>query len=51
LLTMGIISEIPEVLTPSDERDIRLKIVTGWAMAAFVFFVILAGSAFSYLHS
>jgi hypothetical protein len=49
LLPMAIISEIPEIVTPSDERDNRSRMVRGWATAALVVFIILAGSAFSYL--
>lgn len=50
LLPMGILSEIPEVLTPTDEQENKKRIVLGWATAALVFVTILAGSAFSYLH-
>jgi succinoglycan biosynthesis transport protein ExoP len=51
LLQMTVISEIPEVLTPSDERSSKKRILLGWALAALVFAAILAGSAFSYRHS
>jgi polysaccharide biosynthesis transport protein len=51
LLPMKVIAEIPEVLNPSDERKSKQKAWLGWAMGAIVFFTILAGSAFSYLHS
>ncbi|MEA2257281.1 MAG: hypothetical protein QOJ51_106, partial [Acidobacteriaceae bacterium] len=44
-------SEVPEMLTAADEKRGRQRIVLGWAMAVLVFFSILAGSAFSYLHS
>jgi polysaccharide biosynthesis transport protein len=50
LLPMGILSEIPEVVSPSDEQNDRKKMVLGWAMAGLVLATILAGSAFSYLH-
>ena len=50
LLPMAILSEIPEVVSPSDEQRSKKKMVLGWAMAAFVVASILAGSAFSYLH-
>jgi succinoglycan biosynthesis transport protein ExoP len=50
LLPMGIISEIPDVVSPSDEQNSRKKMVLGWAMAGLVLATILAGSAFSYLH-
>ena len=51
LLPMKVISEIPEILNPSDERSSKKRMVLGWAMAALVFVAILAGSVFSYLHS
>jgi polysaccharide chain length determinant protein (PEP-CTERM system associated) len=51
LLPTTVISEVPEILTAADEQHIRRKIVIGWAVAALVFVAILAGSAFSYLHS
>jgi polysaccharide chain length determinant protein (PEP-CTERM system associated) len=50
LLPMAVISEIPEILNPSDERSNKKRMWLGWAMAALVFATILAGSAFSYLH-
>jgi polysaccharide chain length determinant protein (PEP-CTERM system associated) len=50
LLPMTILSEIPEIPSPSDERNIKKRIVLGWAMAALIVVTILAGSAFSYLH-
>jgi polysaccharide chain length determinant protein (PEP-CTERM system associated) len=49
ILSMPVVSEIPEVLTPSDERSIKKRMVLGWTMAAFVIATILAGSAISYL--
>jgi succinoglycan biosynthesis transport protein ExoP len=51
LLPMKVISEIPEVLTQSDERRSTMRMLLGWAMAAVIFAVILAGSLFSYRHS
>jgi len=50
LLPIPILSEIPEIVNPSDERSSKRKMVLGWAMAALVLITILAGSAFSYLH-
>lgn len=50
LIPVAIISEIPEILNPSDERNSKKRMWLGWAMAGFVFATILAGSAFSYLH-
>jgi polysaccharide biosynthesis transport protein len=51
ILPMGILSEIPEIVSPSDEQSIKKKMMLGWAMAALVIATILAGSAFSYLHT
>lgn len=50
LLPIAVISEIPDVLIPSDLRRHKRKVFFGWAMAAFVFAAILAGSGFSFLH-
>lgn len=49
LLPPDIIAEIPAIITTTDSETARRKIWLGWATAAFVFAVILAGSAFSYL--
>jgi polysaccharide chain length determinant protein (PEP-CTERM system associated) len=49
LLPMAILAEIPEIVMPSDERVRKKRMVLGWAMAALVLGMILAGSAFSYL--
>jgi polysaccharide biosynthesis transport protein len=51
LLPTAVICEVPELLTATDGRRDRMKLVFGWAMAALVLVSILAGSAFSYLHS
>lgn len=51
LLPMKVMAEIPEVLNPSDVRSNRRRMFLGWAFAALVFTSVLAGSAFSYLHS
>jgi polysaccharide biosynthesis transport protein len=51
LLPASVISEVPEVLTVKDQHRSTRRIVFGWAMAALVLICILAGSAFSYLHS
>jgi polysaccharide chain length determinant protein (PEP-CTERM system associated) len=51
LLQIPVIAEIPELLQASDERQIKTKRLLGWSMAAIVAAVILAGSAFNYLHS
>lgn len=50
LLPIAILSEIPEVVTASDEQNMRKRTMLGWAVAAFVVTAILAGSAVSYLH-
>ena len=50
LLPVAVISEIPEIVYPSDERTNKKRIALGWAMTAVVAVTILAGSAFSYLH-
>jgi hypothetical protein len=49
LLPVAVISEIPEIVDPSDERKNKKRMVLGWAMTAVVAVTILAGSAFSYL--
>jgi polysaccharide chain length determinant protein (PEP-CTERM system associated) len=51
LLPVSIISEVPEIVTPADLRGAKRKVRLGWAAAVFVFVTILAGSAFSFLHS
>jgi len=49
LLPMAILSEIPEIVGPLDERSTKKRMALGWAMAALIVVTILAGSAFSYL--
>jgi hypothetical protein len=49
LLPVAVLSEIPEIVNPADERAGKKKLVLGWAMTAVVAAIILAGSAFSYL--
>jgi polysaccharide biosynthesis transport protein len=51
LLPVAIIAEIPEIVSPLDERRNRRKLLLGWAMGALVVATILAGSALSYLHA
>ena len=51
LLPMAVISEIPEIMSPLDERSSKKKIMFGWTLTALVVATILAGSAFSYLHN
>jgi hypothetical protein len=38
-------------MTVADEQLARRRVFFGWAMAVLIFISILAGSAFSYLHS
>lgn len=49
LLPMAILSEIPEIVSPSDEKRNKRRMAFGWAMAVVILVTILAGSAFSYL--
>ena len=51
LLPIAVISEIPEIVSPADERRAKKKLVLGWAASAIVVGAILAGSLFSFLHS
>lgn len=51
LLPIAVISEIPEVVSPADVRRRKRKLVLGWGMTVAAIAVILAGSAFNYLHS
>ncbi len=50
LLPVAVISEIPEIVTPSDVRSGKIRMALGWTVAAFVVLSILAGTAVSYLH-
>jgi succinoglycan biosynthesis transport protein ExoP len=50
LLPVPVVSEVPEIITPADVRSGKMRMAFGWAVAAFVFLTILAGSAMSYLH-
>ena len=49
MLPITVISEIPALTVPSDERSERKRLWLGWATAAFVSGTILVGSAISYL--
>jgi polysaccharide biosynthesis transport protein len=49
LLTMPVMSEIPEVQTPVDQQRASKRLLTGWAATAIVGFVIAVGSVYSYL--
>jgi len=48
LLPVSVISEIPTITSPEEERKQARKLWFGWAAAALVFTAILAGSAVSY---
>jgi polysaccharide chain length determinant protein (PEP-CTERM system associated) len=50
LLPMAVISEIPVILNPLDERNNKRRLWLGWGMAALVVTTVLLGSAFSYLY-
>jgi succinoglycan biosynthesis transport protein ExoP len=51
LLPVPVISEIPQIVTPADERASRKRLALGWATSALVAGTILAGSVFSFLHN
>ena len=51
LLSIAVISEIPEMMSLSDEQSEKKRMLLGWSTAAIVVVVILAGSVFNYLHS
>jgi polysaccharide biosynthesis transport protein len=49
LLPVAVISEIPVIARPADERLARRRLWIGWAVAGVVSATILVGSALSYL--
>jgi succinoglycan biosynthesis transport protein ExoP len=49
MLPVAVISEIPAIERPEDERRERRRLWLGWAVAALVSATILVGSALSYL--
>jgi polysaccharide biosynthesis transport protein len=51
ILPVAVISEVPEVISSSDEQNAKRKLRLGWATTGLVIVTILAGSIFSYLHS
>jgi succinoglycan biosynthesis transport protein ExoP len=51
MLPMGVLSDIPSIVNAADEQKAKRRLVFGWAATAVVFITILAGSAFSFLHS
>jgi len=50
LFDVAVLSEIPEIQLPSDERLAVRRAALGWSVTAVVVVTILAGSAFSFLH-
>ena len=51
MLPMTILSEIPEVIRPSDQARSKRRLVLGWAMTVIVVVTILAGTTISILES
>ena len=49
LLPVSVISELPVITDPANERAEQKKVWLGWATAAVIFATILAGSVVSYL--
>ena len=49
LLPVNVISEIPPIASPSEERKQVRKLWMGWVTAGIVFATVLAGSAISFL--
>jgi len=50
LLPVAILSEVPQILLPSDERRDAREMALGWTLGVLVVASILAGSAYTYLH-
>lgn len=50
LVPAPILSEVPEILTASDQHTKKRRMVIGWTTAALVFTVIAAGSALTFLY-
>jgi succinoglycan biosynthesis transport protein ExoP len=48
LLPVGVISEIPAITTPEEERKQERKLWVSWVAAGLVFATVLAGSAISF---
>ena len=48
---MQVLTEIPEVQSPSALKAEKRKLVVAWMTTGFVVVMILAGSAFSYLRN
>lgn len=47
LLPVAVLTEVPEVPAPSDERRRRRKVLIGWCTAGIVLAALLAGSTYS----
>lgn len=50
LLPVGVLAEIPEIVTTEDEQKKRRYMLASWAIAALVCMTILSGAVLSYLH-
>jgi len=50
LVPVGFLSEVPEILLPSEERRSVKQRALGWSTAVLVVATILVGSAYTYLH-
>jgi succinoglycan biosynthesis transport protein ExoP len=50
ILPIAILSEIPQIVIPSDERARKRRAFLGWATAVLVFAFIAGGSAFTIAH-
>jgi len=50
LLPVEVISEIPEILSHSQERRSKMRMVLRWSLDAMTVSAIAVGSAYSYLH-
>ncbi len=50
VVSIPVISEVPEVVSPMDVQKKKRSETIGWATTAIVSVTILAGSVFSYLH-
>ena len=50
LVPVAFLSEVPEILLPSDERRSIKQRALGWSTAVLVVATILVGSAYTYLH-
>lgn len=50
LLPVPVISEVPQIVRDADQKQAKKKKFVGWATATVTALVILAGTAFSFLH-